>query len=235
MRTCVTRLGLRPSLNVKLSALPTKPVAPLVATKLSPPSRARIVRAAVKSVMVALPLKSTRLRKSRNQRLAFKPDVTLTIAFESMAVVVLRRRESAEGRQRYPVRAFRFAALFQLCFNSVSCAKENGFVAESCSGEPLQKINSREISRQCGAHYTSVTRGAGFPPSSSPDAVQVDKRDGGPQAYHSRGNSCASRRIAARTVAASSVLFLIIIGAFASAAKPARTTFAQNPRETMRA
>jgi len=66
--------------------------------------------------MIALPLKSTRLRKSRNQPLAFKPDVTLTIAFDSMAVVALRRRESAEGRQRYPVRAFRFAALFQLCF-----------------------------------------------------------------------------------------------------------------------
>jgi hypothetical protein len=174
-------------LNVKLSALPTKPVAPLVATKLSPPSRARIVRAAVKSVMVALPLESTRLRKSRNQRLAFKPDVTLTIAFESMAVVALRRRESAEGRQRYPVRAFRFAALFQLCFNSVSCAEENGFVAESCSGEPLQKINSREISRQCGAHYVSATRGAGLPPSSSLYAVQVENRDGGLQAYHSRG------------------------------------------------
>src|SRR5262245_10123774 len=161
MRTCVTRVGLRPSLNVKLSALPTRPVAPLVATKLSPPSRARIVRAAVKSVMVALPLKLTRPRKSRNQPLAFKPDVTLTIAFESMAFVALRRRESAEGRQRYPVRAFRFAALFQFCF----VRKGKRFRRRIMLGRPLQKINSREISRQCGAHYVSGTRGAGLPPS----------------------------------------------------------------------
>jgi hypothetical protein len=35
-------------------------------------------------------------------------------------------------------------------------------------------------------------------------------------------------------VAASSVLFPIIIGAFASAAKPAKTTFLQNQRKTMR-
>jgi hypothetical protein len=137
--------------------------------------------------MVALPLKSTRLRKSRNQAPAFKPDATLTIAFESMAFVALRRRDPFSSRRNggsaAPFARFDFA----LCFNSVSCAKENGFVAEPCPGEPLQKINSREISRQCAAHYVSATRGAGLPPSSSPDAVQVDKRDGGLQAYHSRG------------------------------------------------
>jgi hypothetical protein len=41
-RTCVTRLGLLPSLKVKLSALPMKLVAPVIITKRSPPSCARI-------------------------------------------------------------------------------------------------------------------------------------------------------------------------------------------------
>jgi hypothetical protein len=41
-RTCVTRLGLLPSLKVKVSALPMKLVAPVIITKRSPPSCARI-------------------------------------------------------------------------------------------------------------------------------------------------------------------------------------------------
>jgi hypothetical protein len=136
--------------------------------------------------MVALPLKSTRLRKSRNQPLAFKPDVTLTIAFESMAFVALRRRDPFSSRRKGGSAA-RFARFDSpLCFNSVSCAKENGFVAEPCPGESLQKINSREISRQCGAHYVSDTRGAGLPPSRALTQCK-SKRDGGLQAYHSRG------------------------------------------------
>src|SRR5262245_49173525 len=189
--------------------------------------------------MVALPLKLTRLPRSRNQPLAFKPDVTLTIAFESMAFVALRRRDPFSSRRKggsaAPFARFDFAALFQLCFNSVSCAKENGFAAESCSGETLQKINSREISRQCAAHYVSDTRDAGLPPSRA--LTQCKSRTATATCKHitHEARSCASRRIAAQTVAASSVSFPIIIGAFASAAKPARTTFSQNPRETMRA
>jgi hypothetical protein len=69
--------------------------------------------------MVALPLKLTRPGKSRNQPLAFKPDVTLTIAFDpclpSRSGGVIRSRVSG-NRQRDPVRAFDFAALFQLYF-----------------------------------------------------------------------------------------------------------------------
>jgi hypothetical protein len=70
--------------------------------------------------MIALPLKSTRLRKSRNQPLAFKPDVTLTIAFESMAFVALRQRDPFPSRRKggsaAPVASFDFAAPFQFCF-----------------------------------------------------------------------------------------------------------------------
>src|SRR5262245_47544181 len=99
-----------------------------------------------------------------------------------MAFIALRRRDPFSSRRNggsaAPFARFDFA----LCFNPVSCAKENGFVAEPCPGEPLQKINSREISRQCAAHYVSATRGAGLPPSSSPDAVRVEKRDGSLQA-----------------------------------------------------
>jgi hypothetical protein len=76
----------------------------------------------------------------------------------------------------------------RLCFNSISCAKENGFVTEPCSGEPLQKINSREISRQCVAHYISATRGAGLPPQPSPTRCECD---GGLQAYPLTGQAHA--------------------------------------------
>src|SRR5215467_8745064 len=90
----------------------------------------------------------------------------------------LRRAPFSSRRKRAP-RPRSCVSTSPLCFNSVSCAKENGFVAESCSGEPLQKINSGEISRQCAAHYVSATRGAGLSPSSSLYAVQVENRDGG--------------------------------------------------------
>jgi hypothetical protein len=72
--------------------------------------------------MVALPLKLTRPRKSRNQPLAFKPYATLTIAFDPYRSPVSRgvsRFRVGSNRQRDLVRAFlprHNAALFQLCF-----------------------------------------------------------------------------------------------------------------------
>jgi hypothetical protein len=88
--------------------------------------------------MVALPLELTRPGKSRNQPLAFKPDVTLTIAFDprlpSRSGGVIRSRVSA-NRQRDPVRAW----TSPLCFKSISCAKENGFAAETLLGRTIAK------------------------------------------------------------------------------------------------
>jgi hypothetical protein len=89
--------------------------------------------------MVALPLKLTRPGKSRNQPLAFKPDVTLTIAFDpclpSRSGGVIRARVSGKQAARPRSRV----SISPLCFNSISCAEENGFVAETLLGRTIAK------------------------------------------------------------------------------------------------
>jgi hypothetical protein len=102
-----------------------------------------------------------------------------------MPSVALRRRDPFSSQRKQAARPRSSVSTSSLCFNSISCAKENGFVAEPCSGEPLQKINSREISRQCVAHYMSARRGAGLLPqplrSASENATAACKH------IHSRG------------------------------------------------
>jgi len=93
--------------------------------------------------MVALPLKLTRPRKSRNQPLAFKTLRNFNNCLRSGRFVRaltggVSRFRVGSSRQRDLVRAFRLrrnAALFQLCF----VLEKNGSVAEALLGRIIAK------------------------------------------------------------------------------------------------
>jgi hypothetical protein len=93
--------------------------------------------------MVALPLKLTRPRKSRNQPLAFKTLRNFNNCLRSGRFVRaltggVSRFESAATGSATSFARFDFATT-RLCFNSVSCAKRNGSVAEALLGRTIAK------------------------------------------------------------------------------------------------